>query len=155
MKWALLLALLPLNASAFQIQASYGVNPPWKGVHVKTAQLSLSHPLSGSFIHKLSYGHWFEGSRSGGLPAYSIGAEITSLPLSAALTWGIGYLPKPDDYYLSGHLQFVNDVSVGVRASDCVTIGLAYRHISNAGIVMPNRGRDFLMFNLGWGLKCD
>lgn len=136
-------------ASGYEGSLAYGINPPFGGVHVKTAQFDVRSSIAGSaFWHKIGYGHWFEAGEgtSGGVAAYSVGVRADSAPLYGELFWGVGKCFSCDGVWLSGNLQFVNDVAVGVSNGAGFGVGLAYRHVSNAGIAQPNRGRDFLMF---------
>jgi hypothetical protein len=142
-----LLLFLSQFAHAYEFSLGYGANPPWTTIHVKTAQASISNPLYGHLWHRISYGHWFESGPGGGggITAYSLGSRIHAEPFYAELWWGVGYTPNPDMYWLSSRGQFVNDVGFGLMATEEVGIGIAWRHASNAGIVPPNRGRDFIL----------
>lgn len=141
--------LLATQAHSAEVSISYGTNPPWQGVHAKNVQLNMSHPLYGKLWNRVGYGHWFEAGdgKSGGVAAYSLGTRIEADPLFADLYWGVGYATNPDNVYLSGHLQFVNDLAVGVMR-DGVGVGAGYRHVSNAGIKTPNQGRDFFLLQV-------
>lgn len=61
---------------------------------------------------------------------------------------GPGYLQNPDEI-LGGHFQFSLEGGGGIMdASGKVYIGVAWKHLSSAGIEMPNQGRDFIMIQL-------
>jgi hypothetical protein len=61
------------------------------------------------------------------------------------------YLTTTDNQ-LGGHGQFCSDVGVGLRDSESF-MAVNYSHISSAGLAMPNRGRDFLVFETGLRFK--
>jgi len=53
------------------------------------------------------------------------------------------------DTLLGGRFpQFATDVGVGFRDKDTFMV-FGYSHISSAGVVRPNKGRDFLTFEAG------
>jgi hypothetical protein len=55
------------------------------------------------------------------------------------------------DSRLGSHFQFATDAGVGIRdMNNFVNIG--YSHISNAGIKLPNKGRDYVVFTIGVSL---
>ena len=54
------------------------------------------------------------------------------------------------DSQLGTHNQFCTDFGVGIRDKETFII-ITYSHISNAGIKMPNHGRDFIV--MGTGLR--
>lgn len=54
---------------------------------------------------------------------------------------GPAYLQNPDSV-LGGHFQFKLEFGAGI-ASDSVYLGVAWVHMSSAGLEMPNHGRDF------------
>jgi len=82
------------------------------------------------------------GRRSGVFASYSIGPKMQLGPVQTRYMWGVGYLSHPDQL-LSSRFQFTHDLTFGLydRKSG---LSLGYKHISNAGITLPNRGRDFL-----------
>ncbi len=55
------------------------------------------------------------------------------------------------DTYLSTNVQFCTDVGLGVRDRKTF-MNAGYMHISNAGIRLPNRGKDYLIFSVGVSL---
>lgn len=55
------------------------------------------------------------------------------------------------DSQLGSTLQFATDIGLGVR-DNTTFISVGYSHISNAGIKLPNHGRDYLMFSVGISL---
>lgn len=52
------------------------------------------------------------------------------------------------DSALGGHFQFCEDIGIGLRDTKTF-MGIAYQHISSAGIESPNLGRDNILFEAG------
>lgn len=52
------------------------------------------------------------------------------------------------DALLGGHAQFCTDIGVGVR-DEYTLMSIGYSHISSAGMSSPNKGRDWLTFEIG------
>lgn len=55
------------------------------------------------------------------------------------------------DVRLGSFYQFCTDVGIGVRDRDSF-VGIGYSHISNAGLKLPNSGRDYVVFEMGISL---
>lgn len=55
------------------------------------------------------------------------------------------------DTQLGSNYQFATDVGVGIRDS-MTFMSVGFSHISNAGLKLPNRGKDFLIFSIGVSL---
>jgi hypothetical protein len=71
-------------------------------------------------------------------------------------TFGLAYtgpcfISNPDNQ-LSTRLQFCTDFGIGIRDENTF-IAVTYSHISNAGIKLPNRGRDFVTMEVGFSLE--
>ena len=104
------------------------------------------------FDYKYEFGGWVDNvssdRKSAGYASASLGIEpkfsdwfyINSF-------WGVALITNTDTQ-LSTPYEFMQDLGVGVKDSRGVRIGTGYKHISNAGIKQPNRGRDFLFINL-------
>lgn len=61
---------------------------------------------------------------------------------------GPGYLQNPDQV-LGGNFQFSLEGGLGLTSGDGTTyVGVAWKHLSSAGIEMPNQGRDFIVVQL-------
>lgn len=58
------------------------------------------------------------------------------------LAVGPGYLQNPDST-LGGHFQFSLEGGIALEDEN-LAIGLVWKHLSSAGINMPNQGRDFI-----------
>lgn len=55
------------------------------------------------------------------------------------------------DTQLSTNFEFATDIGFGIR-DRFTSMSFGYAHISNAGIRLPNKGRDYLMFSVGISL---
>jgi hypothetical protein len=83
-------------------------------------------------------------SWTGGL----LGVQVTSTAgTNVHLASGPAYLQNPDNV-LGGNFQFTNEAGIGLTDKN-VYLGLAWKHLSSAGIEIPNQGRDFIVLQLG------
>ena len=87
------------------------------------------------------------GRSSSGYIAYSIGTEASRDWFYIHSFWGLALITHTDSK-LSTPYQFMQDLGLGFEGDNKVRIGLNYKHISNAGIKEPNRGRDFLQIKI-------
>lgn len=135
----------------------YGANVPSeqeKLGRTKTLFLSYQDKLVGPIIEQCEAGLWFdnsgiEGRRSSGLLGYSLGVHANAGAFFAQALVGPSLISSPDSN-LGGAFQFNNDIGFGIRDEKTGgSIGLAYKHVSSAGIYSPNKGRDFIMFRVG------
>lgn len=94
---------------------------------------------------KWEAGVWFDsraGAKSSAFASYSFGIEPQHGFFYVNFFQGIGLISNPDAI-LGGHPQFFADLGAGIRDfKKKVSLGFQYRHISSAGIFMPNLGRD-------------
>lgn len=97
---------------------------------------------------KFEFGGWADntghtGSKNGGFGSWSIGLD-PRLSIPFYINWfsGVALITSPDAL-LGSCFQFTHDFGVGFRDNRGVSLGFYYKHFSNAGIVQPNRGRDF------------
>lgn len=88
------------------------------------------------------------GRKSAGLVKFQAGVA----PGPETGLYGFGFFGpcfiSTTDTQLGSNYQFATDVGLGIR--DRVSFMTAgYGHISNAGLKLPNHGRDFLTFSIG------
>lgn len=160
MKYLTILALLAASAA-------YGKEPPQSffkyGVgiansatesraEVKILTIGRTMPLGSLLAHQWEVGGWVDNSsdqtrKGSGFGSYAFGVNVNAGYLYAQSLWGVCAITTRDSY-LGGNLQFNQDLSVGLRDSRGVMVGANYKHISSAGIFMPNQGRDFLLIRL-------
>ena len=153
-----LLALLASAASqAEELHMAYGlgVNVPHSNsvAEVKMVELSYGAHMGPIARMKLSVGGWVDqheyvGRTSSGYGFYSLGIRSEPGIFFAEAFWGVGGITATDQL-LSSHLQFMGDVMIGVNDLQGRSFGIGYKHISNAGISLPNRGRDAIVLSIG------
>lgn len=155
----MLATIVSLTISADpEIQTRYGVgvfvpnasNP----AEVKLLSFALQDQFGSMFIHKGEIGFYGDsradlGRRTSGYLGYSLGVrvgpQLTGLYLETL--WGVAAISHTD-VWLGGNLQFMGDLAIGFQDRQGKCIGVAYKHISSAGIFMPNKGRDFLVIQV-------
>jgi len=74
-----------------------------------------------------------------------IGAAVLT-PVGMYGYMGIGptYLTKPDGVALTGHFQFNVQGGLCMQGKTSIRICFEYSHLSNAGVMTPNRGIDLI-----------
>jgi len=162
MKWLLLLCLM-LPSISFADEYDLGKGTFFKyGVGRQTPdQLNVSQvkmfsagyqsPLLYIFEQKWEAGLWSDtvgnGRKSSGFGGWSMGVEPKLGTFYVHSFWGLIGITSTDTM-LSTNFQFMQDLGIGVRDARGVSLGAGYKHISNAGIKQPNRGRDFFFAQL-------
>ena len=93
-------------------------------------------------------GHWWDASHYFGAKdsfyfRTGLGVAIRTLPLCPSLYFGPAFITSPDtvlatnfQFALEGNLMLIDNRSMG--------LGITIKHFSNAGIVQPNIGRNFV-----------
>ena len=94
------------------------------------------------------FGYWGDGSgdpnRSGSLfVSAGPGFLVDLSPLEIRTGWSLAMISTPDGYLGGRFPQFNGEIYVGLRDYRGNGVGLQYDHISSAGLVNPNAGRDF------------
>lgn len=101
--------------------------------------------------YKLEAGLWADqrgGDRSSsGFGSASLGIEPRLGWFYIHSFWGVALITSPDSM-LSTPYQFSQDFGLGVGDTRGVRVGAGYKHLSNAGIKSPNKGRDFMYLSL-------
>lgn len=119
----------------------------------------------GKLAYTVGAGGWSDNT------GYKAESEIrngykTSTHSSLFLESLIGVEPKSEHFYinyklgpaiithtdalLGSNVQFAHEIGIGMRDSKEVRVGLVIKHFSNAGIVRPNKGRDFIGVRIEW-----
>jgi hypothetical protein len=138
------LVVLTGISRADDINLHYGVDP-FRSRDSKIFSLSHISPLFDPIPTKTELGLFTDRlNSSSGYLFQSVGIRVNPGPILAESFWGVGLISSPDNI-LSTHLQFTNDLNLGIVDKSGNSIGVSYKHISNAGIKSPNVGRDFLM----------
>ena len=148
--------LFPYRALAESF-AKYGIGV-YKSAELTAAEtkifsLGFRDDLLGPFVYQYEGGIWFDSAGSGRKTSAffdaGLGIEVRSGDLVLRSTHGLAFISTPDSY-LGGYFpNFNHDLYVGIRDKTGNAIGLSYKHISNAGLMPPNVGRDFITVDLG------
>jgi len=122
-------------------------------VETKTIAIGQSEKWLGALLTQYEGGIWTDSrsdlGRSGsGYFGISVGLDVQAGYIYSQALWGVAGISHIDSM-LGGHLQFNNDLGLGIRDCNGYSIGMNYKHISSAGIFTPNQGRDFLMIKMG------
>jgi len=150
---AFLVLLLGCSARAESISFNYGIGTflphDTSLATVKAFYFSKQQKINDIFRTKYDLGVWADrrgdvGRKSSIFGTYSVGARAEALLFYAECFWGIGALSGPDTM-LGSWWSFNQDLSFGLIGVNDVTIGLNYKHMSNAGLASPNKGRDFFV----------
>lgn len=109
--------------------------------------LGYEHALGAPSL-KLDAGTW---NVPGGMAFYgalNIGVHVVAESgLTARIGFGPALISHPDDR-LTGHFQFNIQARLGLNMGGWET-GLQALHLSNAGIALPNLGRDVVSIYIG------
>lgn len=159
MKYAALAAILLSSVALADDQSfvKYGVGVAGSGKDslAETKLLSIGYKSNiwsdyliglweaGGFVDVTGSGRASSAFGFGGAGVY-----VDSGPLYLQNTFEIGLITNPDSY-LGGPFQFSEDIGVGLKSKSGASIGVNYKHISSAGIELPNKGRDFMTFVVG------
>lgn len=159
MRFIVLLMLIFSTPSYASYYGSYGVQVLQKEhsgfADVKLFNIGYQTSLYKIFAQKAELGVWsdvkFPGRSSSGYGAYSVGLRIEPGSLYLESYWGLCAITHTDTM-LGSNFQFKNDTGIGIEDAAGRFIGINYSHISNAGILLPNLGRDFLAIKIGFSL---
>lgn len=154
---ALILLLVSSQSRAQEVFFDYGLgifnsakNAP---TEVKVADIGYRGELYNGLYWQSKVGYWGEGS---GDPTrnssfyFSTGPTllIDLKPIELRSGWGLATISDPDSYLGGNFPQFNGEVYAGVRDMYGNGIGVKYEHISSAGLVQPNVGRDFIALEI-------
>lgn len=87
------------------------------------------------------------GDHSSQWLAYKIGLEPRYRMWYTHYMIGPAYVTA-SDARLGSNFQITHEVGVGFKDERRVRLGIDYRHFSNAGIIRPNQGKDFIGFQM-------
>jgi hypothetical protein len=146
-----LLFLLPCLAQA-ELITSFGAG---KGIFNETpfervASLGEQFNVSDNFFLRPEVGYFNANNIGQSSAWYSalLGVQVnTQSGLNTHLAIGPSYLQTPDTI-LGGPFQFSSEIGLGLQ-DKVMNIGVAFKHLSSAGIELPNSGRDFIVLQLG------
>jgi hypothetical protein len=153
----LTLSLLGSSAFAGETFVGYGLgvfhSADYGPVTTKVIQGGYRQDLTGGFYWQARLGYWNDSShdstrKSSLYGSTGLGFLIDLRPIEMRSGWGIGGISTPDSMLGGRFPQFNGELYVGVRDKNGNGIGFQYEHISSAGIVTPNEGRDFVTLQL-------
>ncbi len=110
----------------------------------RLGHLDYIHNISGIFDAKAEAGYSGE-MRYGGI---SVGIKATEGAFFVRYWIGPSLITTTDSY-LSSQFQFNHDLEVGIKSKNGIEFMLGWKHMSNAGIVPPNLGRDWVGAGIG------
>ena len=117
----------------------------------KSFTLGIQEDLYGPLKQRVTVGGWIDNGgdgRSGSaLVSGQLGFEVNRDGLVAGIFSGPTFITNRDAL-LGGHFQFMDDLHLGIQDKNSNYIGVMYRHLSSAGIEMPNYGRDVMGLEL-------
>lgn len=158
MKWmALLLSLISVPASADQAFLGYGLGVFGSARHspseTKILNLGYRKKLLSGIYWQSKVGIWGDGSgdhsrKSSGYGSSGLSLQVQFQPVEIRTGWSLAAISSPDSYLGYYFPQFNGELYLGVRDQFSNAIGVQYEHISSAGIVTPNQGRDFCTLQL-------
>lgn len=157
-KLIILLLLLGSDARA-EVVANYGVglfhSAKYSRAETKVFSLGVITSFKNkTFADKWETGLWAdqikEGRKSSSFGSYSLGIRAFPAIFELSSFWGIGAISNKDAFLGGPYPQFFQDFYFGIRDDRGTSLGLNYKHISSAGIVMPNKGRDFMTIRVQW-----
>ena len=161
MRNLILAALLLFASPAFadEVFFGYGVgvfnSAKTSPTEAKVANLGVRTDLFGGFYWQFKLGYWGDGS---GDPNRHNSAYISSgpgilvdlRPVEIRSGWGLAAITNPDSYLGGRFPQFNGELYLGLRDRYGSGIGVKYEHISSAGLIQPNEGRDFAALEISF-----
>lgn len=124
---------------------------------VKVANIGYRADILAGIYWQFKVGYWGDGSgdNSRHNSAYissGPGIRVDLAPIELRSGWGLAAITNPDSY-LGGYFpQFNGELYLGLRDKWGDGLGIKYEHVSSAGLLQPNLGRDFaaLEISLRW-----
>lgn len=118
----------------------------------KLFALNSQNKLIGVFHGQLEGGLWSDSRarpayESAGFASYGLGIKPHYGPIFAQAFFGPGVITHTDGL-LSTNVQFFHDLGIGFKGTDGTAVSVGYKHVSNAGMKLPNKGRDFFGIQL-------
>jgi hypothetical protein len=139
-----------LSAGEFDVERAKDEGPLAAGIGVRLTGIALWRSSWG-----MSLVPAFGASVSEERAVYGWAGGALLIPLSER--WGLapqlgaGIYEQGDGKNLGGALEFRSGLAVMYRASDAVTVGLDFYHLSNAGLHELNPGVNSLVLTFGVG----
>lgn len=119
----------------------------------KFAKLGWQEDLWYTLKQRFNVGGWLdtrgEGYSSSAFTGYQLGFEVKNDTFEGSVWSGPTLISTPDQA-LGGYFQFNETLFFGIVDKDEDSIGIAYNHLSSAGLEMPNLGKDFMGLEIKW-----
>lgn len=116
-------------------------------VEVKFVNIGIRKPLALGLTQQMEVGGWTDsggnGRKGSAYGAYQVGVEVDSFILARFMA-GPAFISTPDTYLGASFPQFTEELFLGLCGKNNNTVGLKYKHVSSAGLIMPNMGRDMI-----------
>ncbi len=113
----------------------------------RAVAIGWEQPFTAGFFVRPEGGWFTDNSGSGQSSPWlsTLGGVRASSEVGPTVHLAVGpsYLHNPDQK-LGGHFQFSLEGGVGMEDKN-FAIAMVWKHLSSAGINMPNQGRDFIM----------
>lgn len=152
-----LFLLMATSSHAQEIGFSYGLgvfnSAKVSPTELKVANLAYRLELYNGIYWQTKVGYWGDGSgdpnrHSSFYLSTGPGLLVDLNPVELRSGWGLTAINRADSYLGGVFPQFNGEVYAGLRDKKGDGMGLKYEHISSAGLITPNLGRDFLMIEM-------
>lgn len=152
-----LLTLICSTAYADETFFSFGVGAANSAKdhtgEVKVGNVGLRKEIYQGIYWQYKVGYFGDGSgdpsrKSSLYASVGPGMLIDLRPVEMRAGYGLAAISTPDSYLGGRFPQFQGELYLGLRDHRGNGIGVQYEHISSAGIVSPNMGRDFMVLQL-------
>lgn len=140
------------EAEASEAFLRYSVSAVKPYPQIKSISAGYQEPL-GLFEIKYEFGimHDTRTASAMGFGLVGIGIEPTYGPIYVYFFQSAG-LVTGEDSYISGYFQFFEEAGVGFKGRNGTAVSFGARHISNAGLSYPNKGKDTINFQVRFPL---
>lgn len=156
--WLLSLLLLASSALAADLDATVSIGMGKSVLNHKAFERvgSLGVKYGGStWKLQANGGYWLalnEGEKASLFSSLQGGIEVVGKSGTfASVMFGPAWIQNPDSK-LSGNFQFHPTFGFGIKNEGGYTLAFVWQHFSNAGIVLPNMGRDLLTLQAAFPL---
>jgi hypothetical protein len=152
-----LLTLIVSNAHADSMYGGYGLgmfnSAKSTASETKVGQVGYLADIWSGTYWQFKVGYWGDGSgdksrRNSAYASTGPGLLIDLRPIEIRSGWGLAFVSTPDSMLGGSFPQFNGDLYIGLRDKRGNGIGIQLEHISSAGLVKPNTGRDFLTLQI-------
>lgn len=141
-----ILLLAQLNGDVY-----FKVGPDARQTGITRQYVSAGYinDLSSSVDFQFEVGGWSaidNNNPSSFYTSYQVGKR-TKGPLNIGAFTGVALLSSPGNA-MSSVYQFKHDIGIGYTTKEKMGIGIDYSHLSNAGLIKPNTGLDFVQLRI-------